>query len=102
MNLHHTGQICEAVMLIAFGLSWPISILKSWRMKFVRGKSALFLLLIFVGYLAGTAAKFLKASYAQVPIEATTWLYIFNGLLVAIDYILYLRYRNNTQPAVEI
>ena len=99
MNLQHFGQICEAAMLFAFGLSWPISIMKSWRLKFVRGKSLGFLLLILVGYISGTIAKFLKAAHADAQLEHTTWLYILNGILVGIDLILYMKYRNNPEPA---
>ena len=50
-------SICETIMLVMFGLSWPISIYKSWSLKFVKGKSPLFLTLIIIGYTAGIFAK---------------------------------------------
>ena len=33
-------SIFEVMMLVCFGVSWPISIAKSLRTRFVRGKSA--------------------------------------------------------------
>ncbi|HNX27014.1 MAG TPA: hypothetical protein PKK48_06360 [Phycisphaerae bacterium] len=98
MNLDLAGQICESIMLVAFGLSWPISILKSYRLKFVGGKSMWFLVLIIVGYAAGTVAKFLKAFETGHPLDFSTWLYILNGILVFIDLSLYFRYRHNHEP----
>lgn len=85
-------------MLIAFGLSWPISILKSYRLKFVGGKSMLFLILVLIGYIAGTLAKVLEAYDTGQPLKMTIWLYVINGILVCVDFGLFLRYRNNHEP----
>ncbi len=93
-----TGMLLESIMLICFGCSWPISILKSWRTKFVRGKSIGFMVLIFAGYLAGTGAKFFRAAYDGQPPEWNTLLYILNGVLVAIDIALYVKFRRNQEP----
>jgi len=93
------AQICEAGMLICFGLSWPISILKSLRTKIVHGKSLGFMWLVFFGYLAGLTAKFFQAAAAGTWPDWTTPLYILNGILVAVDITLYMHYRHNTAPA---
>lgn len=98
MSLDLLGQICESIMLVAFGLSWPISIMKSYRLKFVGGKSLLFLIFIVIGYAAGTAAKFIKAADTGNPLDFSTWLYIVNGILVGVDVTLYFRYRHNHEP----
>ena len=95
-----TGRFLETAMLICFGCSWPISIFKSWRTKFVRGKSIAFMVLIFVGYLAGTGAKFFRAVHAGQPPEWNTSLYILNVILVAIDISLYVKYRRNHEPVM--
>ncbi len=86
-------------MLICFGLSWPISILKSLRTKYVRGKSLGFMTLVFVGYISGLSAKLFRAAAAGVWPEWNTPLYVMNAIFVAIDIYLYMRYRNNTAPA---
>ncbi len=94
-------QLFEAVMLICFGLSWPISILKSWRIKFVRGKSPAFMSLIFFGYLSGITYKLLDAWVNQTSPEWTTSLYALNAVFVATDLMLYIRYRHNLEPATQ-
>lgn len=88
-------------MLVCFGCSWPISILKSWRSKFVRGKSVIFLLLVFIGYIAGATGKVLRAKYEGKLPELTTLLYAFNALLVMIDIMLYYKYRHNHEPVTK-
>ena len=98
MSLEIVCQVLESIMLIAFGLSWPISILKSYRLKFVRGKSLWFLLLILIGYAAGTLEKIIEAYNTGQPLKFTIWLYIANGVLVGVDLALYFRYRHNYEP----
>lgn len=93
-----TGRVLETAMLICFGCSWPISILKSWRTKFVRGKSIGFMVLVFTGYLAGAMAKFFRAAHDGQPPEWNTSLYILNGILVATDIALYVKFRHNHEP----
>lgn len=77
----------EILMLVCFGAAWPFSIYKSYRSKEVAGKSLLFLLVIFVGYVAGTVHKiFYLFDYVII-------LYILNGVMVLIDITLYFRNR---------
>jgi len=87
------AQVLEGVMLLCFGVSWPVAILKTWRAKRVEGKSGLFLVLILAGYLAGLVSKFVRAAQDGVRPEAVTALYGLNALLVAVDLTLFLRYR---------
>jgi hypothetical protein len=79
--------IFEALMLICFGLAWPISILKSWRSRTSQGKSLFFMLVILVGYLSGLTHKL----YWQDRIDGAVWLYALNAILVLIDLSLYFR-----------
>lgn len=87
------AQIFEAGMLVCFGISWPTSILKTWRVKQVAGKSIVFLGMILTGYLAGIAAKLLLAVETGTWPQAVTTLYVLNGLMVATDMGLYLHYK---------
>ena len=96
-----TGKIFETIMLVCFGCSWPISILKSWRSKFVRGKSVIFMVLILLGYIAGTTNKLLRAAHTDEIPEFTTWLYFINAVLVTIDLTLYYKYRHNHEPVTK-
>jgi hypothetical protein len=95
------SQIFEAIMLTAFGFSWPISIHKSWSTKFVRGKSPAFLGLIIIGYLAGIFFKIYDAASKGNPVDWTIWLYVANGVMVIVDMWLYFKYRNNHEPVTK-
>lgn len=79
-------QLFEALMVICFGISWPLSILKSVRSKTAKGKSLLFILFILTGYAFGIASKFLGDHLTYVVI-----FYILNFIMVAIDIVLYFR-----------
>ena len=58
------AQVFEAGMLICFGFAWPVDILRTLRARRVEGKSVAFMGLIFLGYLSGMTAKFLRAGVA--------------------------------------
>ena len=74
-------------MLVCFGAAWPFSIYKSWKTRQIAGKSVVFLLVVFVGYIAGIIHKVFYA-YDGVVV-----LYILNALMVLTDMILYYRNR---------
>ena len=42
------GDYFEIGMILAFGISWPINLIKAWRARTTRGTSLLFLFLIFL------------------------------------------------------
>lgn len=80
-------NIFEAMMLICFGLSWPISIAKSLRTKTVLGKSPLFMVIIILGYASGLTHKILYSK------DWVLYLYALNLVLVSADLFLYFRYK---------
>lgn len=84
-------------MLVCFGASWPFSIAKTLRTRFVRGKSAIFLLLIVVGYACGIVAKCLNPDPLTGRVQLVVWLYALNLAMVAFDLFLYGRFRNNRE-----
>lgn len=92
-------QLLETVMLICFGLSWPISIHKSWRTRNVAGKSRVFLSFVFLGYVAGATAKLWRAHILGARPEWVTALYAFNGMLVLVDIILHRKITREGQVA---
>lgn len=87
------AQCFEAAMLMLFGISWPFAILKTVRTRNVQGVSLLFIGLVFVGYLCGLTAKWLRSVASGQPIPPETFLYAMNALLVGIEIVLYFRYR---------
>lgn len=82
------AEICEALMMLAFGASWPMNLLKTIRMKNPIGKSFTFLWLILLGYLAGLTSKIIKGEFYS---PAAILIYL-NTLMVATDLILSLYY----------
>ena len=51
------ASILETTMMICFGLSWPINLMKAYRARTTKGTSLFFIVLIQLGYTAGIAAK---------------------------------------------
>jgi formate hydrogenlyase subunit 3/multisubunit Na+/H+ antiporter MnhD subunit len=80
------GEIFEAIMVICFGLSWPLSVYKSWKAKTVKGKSLLFECFILLGYVCGIVGKILTGKITYVFV-----FYILNLIMVSTDLCLYYR-----------
>jgi len=78
--------IFEMLMLVAFGLSWPFTILKSHKSRTNEGVSLLFLLLIGLGYICGITAKIVGHDITYV-----LFFYILNLFMIGIDLLLYIR-----------
>ncbi len=82
------SEFLEALMVIAFGISWPMNIVKSVRARTAKGKSFLFLIFIWIGYVAGIASKLISGNITYV-----FFFYVLNLLMVSADIILYFRNR---------
>ena len=80
------GEILETIMLICFGLSWPISVVKAYKARTTKGQSLPFILLIIIGYIAGIAAKIMTKEFNYVLI-----VYIFNLEIVLFNVAVYIR-----------
>jgi hypothetical protein len=78
----------EIGMMICFGVSWPLSILKLWQTKRSDGKSLIFDGIVLLAYVFGVLHK-LFYNYDPVIV-----LYIFNMLLIIVDILLIIKYRN--------
>lgn len=79
-------SLFEILMLVCFGASWPISILKTLRTRQVAGKSPLFLGIIIAGYASGIVHKMLYSRNWVVL------LYVANLIMVSVDLALYVRF----------
>ena len=53
-------DLLEALMIICFGLSWPVSIWKSYVSGTAKGKSLFFEVFIWIGYVFGILRKVLQ------------------------------------------
>ena len=85
------GEICEAIMIILFGVSWPMSVYKSWKSRTSKGKSLQFELIVWVGYLFGISKNFFKyASGGSGFIFYLAWAFYFiNFIMINLDIALY-------------
>lgn len=89
------SELLEIIMIVSFGASWPLNVIKSYKAGTAKGKSLAFLLLILFGYIAGIASKFMNPVYMAAFAEKWYVLvfYFLNFIMVGIDTVLYFRNR---------
>lgn len=80
-------ELLEIFMIVSFGFSWPLNVIKSYKARTTKGKSLAFLVLIFFGYICGIASKLLAPSFKWYVL----FFYVLNIVMVGIDLILYVR-----------
>ena len=87
------SELLEIIMIVSFGASWPMNVVKSYKARTAKGKSIAFLCLIFFGYIAGIISKLVNESYMASFNEKwyVLFFYVLNFIMVAIDFILYFR-----------
>ena len=83
-------QFCEAAMMIAFGCSWPLNIVKSLQSRTAKGKSVQFEIIVVLGYMVGLVGKIVSWQRTGV-LAYSVWFYILNMVMVSIDIVLYFR-----------
>ena len=97
------AAILEIIMIVSFGASWPLNVMKSYRARTTKGKSLAFLLLIFFGYIAGIASKLVNEAY--MANFAAKWyvlfFYVLNLIMVGCDLLLYVRNYRLDKKALE-
>ena len=80
------GTIFETIMLVCFGLSWPINVVKAYKARTTKGTSLPFILLITTGYLSGVTAKIVNGQFNYVFI-----VYMINLAIVMLNIVVYFR-----------
>ena len=75
MGIENFGEILETVMMICFGISWPLSVYKSYKARSAAGKIML------------------------NNITPAFYFYIINITIVSIDIALYFRNRKFDRQA---
>ncbi|MBQ8638829.1 MAG: hypothetical protein IJ468_06645 [Lachnospiraceae bacterium] len=83
------SPLLETVMLICFGLSWPINVMKAIKARSAKSMSLPFILLIISGYVAGISAKILSHQINYVLI-----VYFINLAIVTVNLFVYFRNRH--------
>ena len=89
------SEILEIIMILSFGASWPLNVIKSYKARTAKGKSVAFLCLIFFGYIAGITSKFMNEAYMAAFSQKwyVLFFYFLNLFMVGIDLVLYFRNR---------
>ena len=90
------AELLEIIMIVSFGASWPVNVIKSWKTRTTKGKSLAFLCLIFFGYIAGIASKLVNPVYmAEISDKwYVLFFYVLNFIMVGADLGLYFRNKN--------
>ncbi|MBQ7203792.1 MAG: hypothetical protein IJS03_07240 [Eubacterium sp.] len=78
------ASILETAMLVCFGLSWPINLVKAIKAKTAKATSLKFLLLITFGYICGIGAKIALGQFNYVFA-----VYILNLVIVSANIVVY-------------
>lgn len=80
------SSIFETIMLVCFGLSWPLNLFKAYKAQTAKGTSLPFILLIITGYIAGISAKLISGKINYVLIA-----YLLNLAIVSLNVVIYFR-----------
>lgn len=87
------GQALEAGMLLCFGVSWPVDVMKTLRTRRTEGKSLAFMSLVLTGYVLGLSGKMAKATGPGALLEWVAALYVFNAVIIIVDIVITMRIR---------
>lgn len=90
-------SVMETLMVICFGISWPINIIKAWKSKTAKGSSVLFYFFIWIGYIFAMVGKIamIIGNSPNPWYETVKWyvmfFYVLNIIMVSAGIIIYLR-----------
>lgn len=89
-------SIMETLMVLLFGISWPINISKAWKARTAKGTSVIFYAMIWLGYVFALIGKFTLIYSRPAPwYETVHWyvmfFYFLNIFMVSVGIIIYYR-----------
>ena len=80
------SPILETIMLVCFGFSWPMNLIKAYKTRTAKSTSLPFILLIITGYIAGICAKLASGNLNYVLIA-----YLLNLAIVSLNLVVYFK-----------
>lgn len=97
------SEILEIIMIVSFGASWPLNLMKSYKARTTKGKSLPFLCLIFFGYIAGICSKLVNPAYMAAIGQKwyVLFFYVLNFIMVGADLCMYVRNYNLDKKAAQ-
>ena len=81
------SELLEICMIVSFGFSWPMNVIKSYKARTTKGKSLAFLVLVFFGYICGITSKLVAPTFKWYVL----FFYVLNFLMIGTDLALYIR-----------
>ncbi len=94
MELEIFTDLLEAITIFCFGLSWPLSIRKSYVSRTAKGKSLFFQVFILIGYAVGIVRKLIQFTAMDASgfiFFLSAIFYVLNFVMISIDVCLYFR-----------
>lgn len=91
--MNQITDLLEALTIFCFGLSWPISIRKSYISRTAKGKSLFFEVFLLIGYAFGIARKVIQITGGSngFLFYLSFFFYCFNFVAISVDVALYFR-----------
>ena len=83
------ADLLEMLMVVCFGISWPLNIFKAWKARSARGISVLFYFFIWIGYIFGIISKITKLQSGISTPFYVWFFYILNTVMVSVGILLY-------------
>lgn len=83
------SEVLETMMLICFGCSWPMNLVKNYKCRSAKGMSLPFILLLVAGYLAGITAKIITVGHVNFVMVV----YLINLAMITANLLVYFRNR---------
>jgi hypothetical protein len=87
-------DLFEALTIFCFGLSWPISIRKSYVSRTAKGKSLFFEVFLLIGYAFGIVRKIIQVAAlgsSGFIFYLSFFFYVLNFIEISVDVGLYFR-----------
>ena len=88
------ASVFETLMIVSFGISWPVNVSKAIRSRSTKGKSIMFDYFILAGYICGLISKFMTHTF-----NLAFWFYFPNVIMVFTDIVVYYRNRRLEEAA---
>ena len=91
------ASVMEMLMVVCFGISWPLNIAKAWKARTAKGTSVLFYFFIWIGYVFAIVGKICLIAYnaPQAWYVTVKWyvmfFYVVNILMVSAGILIYFR-----------
>ena len=82
------ASVLETLMIVSFGISWPVNVSKAIRSRSTKGKSIMFDYFILAGYICGLISKFMTHTF-----NLAFYFYFPNIIMVITDIVVYYRNR---------